>query len=114
MAATTATGRGLGSAEETSRGPKERGFIGAEKVLGPRVVACDSVLLDGSGDATVVLPVLSGVTADYMVLATDTDITGTTAVTAALVISGSATTLTFNGTAANTVAYAIIKVGLAM
>ena len=113
MTATSVTGHGLGSAETTSRGPKERNFVGGEKILGPRVVAVGSKVLDGSGDATVVLPAFSGVTTDYVVLATDSDVTGATAVTAALVITSTATTLTFKGTATNVIAYSVMKVGMA-
>jgi len=113
MAATTVTGRGLGSADATQRGPKERGFVGAEKILGPRIMASGTKLLDGSGDGSVVLPAFDGSTSNYIVLATDSDVSGATAVTASLAITSNATTLTFKGTAANTIAYAVVKVGMA-
>ena len=112
MAATSVTGIGHGSAEATSRGPKERGFIGAEKILGPRIVAAGKVTLS-STPATVVLPAFEGVRADYIVLATDVTVASATAVTANLVITSNATTLSFKGTGTNVINYTVIKVGMA-
>lgn len=112
MTATSVTGRGLGSAVPNNKG-SEHTSMGVEKLIGPRVVAADSVLLDGSGDATVVLPLLSGVVGDYIVTATDSDTSGATAVTASMAFTTVAT-LTFKGTAANTIVWSIIKKGLAV
>jgi hypothetical protein len=39
MGATSVTGKGPGSAEGSSKGPKERNFVGVEKLIGPRVMA---------------------------------------------------------------------------
>jgi hypothetical protein len=38
MGATSITGKGPGSAEGSSKGPKERNFVGVEKLIGPRVM----------------------------------------------------------------------------
>lgn len=112
MSATTVTGRGLGSADKKGKGD-EHLRVGAEKIIGPRVVAVGSKLLDGSGDGSVVLPVLPGVTANYLVFATDQN-AAAAAVSASLVITGSATTLTIKGTAARTISYCVLRVGLAV
>jgi hypothetical protein len=88
--------------------------LGAEKLIGPRIVAADSLTLDGSGDGTVELPVLDGATADYIVIATDAHATAAAAVAAALVVSASATTITFKGPANGPVAFTVIKKGLAI
>jgi hypothetical protein len=88
--------------------------LDAAKLIGPRVVACDEVTLDGSGDLVVKLPVLSGEASDYICHATDSHATAATACACALTLDGTATTLTFKGTAAQTVAYSVIKRGLAL
>jgi len=113
MGATSVTGKGLGSASGKNKGSSHM-TIGAEKLVGPRVVACDEVTLDGSGDLVVKLPVLSGVAADYVCIATDSHATAATPCACALTMDSSTTTLTFKGTAAQTVAYSVIKKGLAI
>jgi len=110
MGATSVTGVGPGSAETTSRGPKERGFVGAEKVLGPRVMSAGTATLSG-GALTVILPVLAGVAADYVVMAQDS--TGANAVSVTLAINTDDTTLVFAGTASDVIHYCIVKAGLA-
>lgn len=109
MGATSVTGVGHGSAEASSRGPKTRGFVGAEKVLGPRIMASGTVTLSG-GAGTVVLPAFSGVTADYIVLCQDSD--GAAACSASLAITSNATTITFAGNTTHELHYAVVKVGL--
>lgn len=109
MGATSVTGVGQGSAELNSRGPKERNFVGGEKILGPRIEASGTVTLSG-GSATVVLPVLSGVAADYIVLCQDT--TAANACSGSLAINSNDTTLTFAGTGTDVLHYAVVKVGL--
>lgn len=113
MAATSVTGVGLGSADGSNKGSPHM-TIGAEKLVGPRVVACDNITLDGSGDLVVKLPVLSGVAADYVCIASDSNATAATAVAVALTMDANTTTLTFKGTAAQTCSYAVIKKGLAI
>ena len=111
MGATSVTGVGHGSADLTSRGPKERGFVGAEKVLGPRVMASGVVTLD-SGAFVLVLPVMPGASADYVVMCQDA--TAANACSAALVISTNDTTVTFAGTTTDVLHYSIVKVGLSI
>ena len=113
MAATSVTGRGLGSAVPNNKG-SEHMSLGVEKLIGPRVVAADSVTLDGSGDAEVVLPLLPGAVTDYIVTATDSDTSGATAVTASMAFNANDTTLTFKGTAANVINWTITKKGLSV
>jgi hypothetical protein len=113
MTATSVTGIGLGSADGQNKGSSHM-TLGAGHLIGPRVVAADMATLDGSGDATVILPVLPGVSADYIVSATDSTVVGATAVGADIVITATETTVTLIGTASQTVAWSIIKRGLAL
>jgi hypothetical protein len=113
MTASSVTGVGLGAAVPNNKG-SEHMSLGVEKLIGPRVVAADEVTLDGSGDATVVLPLLDGVVGDYIVTATDSDVTGATAVTAIMAFGAADSTITLKGTASNTIAWSIIKKGLSI
>lgn len=114
MAATSVTGTGLGSADGHYKG-SEHMSLGAEKLVGPRIVIADEVTLDGNGDLTVVLPLLSGVAGDYCVLATDADATSCDCVAAQLSLDSTneRTLVTLKGAAAEFVAYAIVKKGVA-
>lgn len=55
MGATSVTGVGPGSAEGQAKGPKERNFVGVEKLIGPRVVAAGVDALVG-GALSITLP----------------------------------------------------------
>lgn len=112
MGATSVTGVGLGSADGSQKG-SEHLSIGANKIIGPRIVYAHTVTLDGSGDATIKLSGFSGVTADYIVLATDANASAT-AVSASVAISGTTTTVTVKGTAAHIIQVAVVKIGLAV
>jgi hypothetical protein len=113
MGATSVTGTGLGSAVPHNKGSIHMS-LGVEKLIGPRVVAADEVVLDGSGDATVVLPLLDGVVGDYIVTATDSNTAGATAVTASMAFTATNTVLTFKGTATHVIVWSIVKKGLAV
>jgi hypothetical protein len=113
MSATSVTGKGPGSADKKQKG-SEHIRLGSEKLIGPRVVAVGTVTLDGSGNGSVVLPILIGATANYMVFANDQNTTTAAAVGCSLTVSGSSTTLTLKGTAAHVISYAVLKVGLAV
>lgn len=110
MACSSVTGKGLGSADTRVKG-SEHLSVGAEKLIGPRVVAAGEVTLSG-GAATLVLPVLPGVTADYIV--TVQDKTGANAASAALTLSATGTSIVFAGNGTDVLQYAVIKVGLAV
>jgi len=112
MGATSVTGKGLGSADGKNKGSSHM-TLGAEKLIGPRVVACDEITLDGIGDLVVKLPLLAGAATDYICHATDSHATAATACACALTLT-TETVLTFKGTASQTVAYSIIKRGLAI
>jgi hypothetical protein len=112
MSATSVTGVGLGSADKRQKG-SEHLRVGAEKIIGPRCVYAKQHTLDGSGDLTIKLPAFTGVTGDYIVLATDTNATAA-AVSASLTISGSAATIVLDGTAAHVINVAVFKTGLAI
>lgn len=113
MGATSVTGVGLGSADGSNKGSSHM-TLGVSNLIGPRIVACDEITLDGSGDLVVKLPLLSGSASDYVCLATDSHATAATACACALSMDGTATTLTFKGTAGQTVAYSVVKKGLAI
>jgi hypothetical protein len=113
MAATSVTGRGLGSADKRQKG-SEHVRLGAEKLIGPRPVACGTVTLSGGGTATVILPALD-TTYSYVVLANDTYTGSANAVGASITVNaGVDTVLTFKGTGSHTVNYGVFKFGLAV
>lgn len=112
MGATSVTGVGLGSADKKIKG-SEHLSIGANKLIGPRIVAAGTKTLSG-GAGTVVLPALAGSSSNYVVMVTDTNASAT-AVSGSLSISaGTSTTLTLAGTGSHVLAYVIVKVGLAV
>jgi len=55
MGATSVTGKGPGSAEGSAKGPKERNFVGVEKLIGPRVMMAGVDALVG-GALTITFP----------------------------------------------------------
>lgn len=116
MGATSVTGKGLGHAVNVKG--SEHQSLGAEKLVGPRVVVADEVTLSGAnpGVATVVLPLLSGVRGDYCVVATDADSTAAGAVAAQLTLdsTNARTLVSLTGPTSSLVAYAIIKKGIAL
>lgn len=111
MGATSVTGVGQGSVEGVHAGPKHW-TVNADRVLGPRIVACGTATL-ASGTVDVVLPLLGGTAADYAVLV---NTNGTTArsTSATLVFSADATTVTVKGTGTDPVWWAIVKQGIAL
>jgi hypothetical protein len=88
--------------------------LGVGHLIGPRVVAADDATLDGSGDAVVVLPALSGAVTDYIVTVTDADTTAAAAVAASLAMDATSTSVTLKGPNDGVVQYSIIKKGLAV
>lgn len=112
MSATSITGKGLGSVDKKQKG-SEHLSIGANKLIGPRIVAAGTVTLSG-GAATVTLPALNGTTAQFVVMCTTTNGTAH-AVSASLVVTaGTSTVITFAGTSTDVLAYTIVKTGLAV
>lgn len=108
MGATSVTGVGQGSVEGMDMGRKEY-TVAANRLVGPRVIAADQKVLV-SGAATVVLPKLSGVVGDYIVLVANK--TSAVAVGGVLTFGANDTTVTLAGTGTNTVQWAIVKAGL--
>lgn len=113
MAATSVTGVGLGSAVGSQKG-SEHLSIGAEKIIGPRVVYAKLHTLDGSGDLTIKLPQLAGVSADYVVIATEAGVAAAAAVAASLTVATNATTIVLKGPANTVCNVLIVKTGLAV
>lgn len=113
MASTSVTGVGLGSADKRNKG-SEHLRVGAEKIIGPRIVACGAGTLDGSGDLTVKLPLPSGVVGDYMVFVTDAQATAAAATACTLSFVTDALQLVFKGPTNGAIHYLVVKKGLAI
>ena len=113
MGATSVTGVGTGSASGSNKG-SDRMTIGAEKVIGPRVVYAGSVTTDSSGDATVKLPELSGSASDYVAIVTETGVSAAGACAVSLAIGSGVTTLTVKGPNSTACNVLVVKAGLAV
>lgn len=113
MAATSVTGVGLGSAVGKQKG-SEHLSIGAEKIIGPRVVYAGLHTLDSSGDLVIKLPELAGVSGDYIVIATEAGVSAAAAVAASLAVATNATTITLKGPASTVCNVMVVKAGLAV
>ncbi len=113
MGATSVTGKGLGSADKRQKG-SEHLRVGAEKIIGPRIVACGAGTLDGSGDLTIILPLPSGVIGDYMVFTTDAQATAAAATACTMTMVTDGLSLVFKGPAAGAIHYLVVKKGLAI
>lgn len=111
MGATSVTGVGPGSADNKG---SERMSLGAEKIIGPRVVYAGSVTTDSSGDAVIKLPELAGAASDYVVVATEAGVAAAAAVAASLAVSGGVSTVTVKGPVSTAVAVLVVKAGLAV
>jgi hypothetical protein len=132
MGATSVTGVGHGSAEGASKG-NDQTSLGVKNLIGPRVIYASKVTLS-SNVATVQVPVISGSTSDYIVLATSVNASSANAVavtaftiatdTATLTSSnvyspaGTVTTTTYDATisfkgvgASDVVNFAVVKTG---
>ncbi len=111
MAASSVTGQGKGSALGKAKGA-EQTRLGAEKIIGPRIVYAGNHVLDGSGDLAIQLS-LSGVSADYVVMVTHQDVTTAAAISGRVVLSGGVATVTVKGAASDAVSVVVMKAGLA-
>jgi hypothetical protein len=113
MGASSVTGKGLGSADKNQKGA-EHMRLGAEKIIGPRVVYAGVATTDGSGDVTVKLPELSGVSTDYIAVVTETGVAAAGACAVSLTIATGSTTLVLKGPASTACNILVIKKGLAV
>jgi hypothetical protein len=113
MGATSVTGVGPGSAEKKNKG-SERMTLGAEQIIGPRIVYANSVTTDAEGDAVIKLPELAGTASNYVVVATESGVAAAAAVAANLTISGGVSTVTVKGPASTVIAVLVVKTGLAV
>jgi len=108
MGATSVTGVGQGSAEASCKGAQGRQTLGVGHLIGPHVVSAGTTTLAGGTKALEIAP-LTGVAADYIVLATD--YTAAAAVKAVLTVSSDIWTITFTGTTTDVIQYAVVSVG---
>jgi len=108
MGATSVTGVGAGSAEAYNKGAQGRQTLGVGHLIGPHVVTAGTATLSGGTKALEIAP-LTGVAADYIVIATD--YTAANAVKAVLTVSNDIWTITFTGTGSDVIQYAVVSVG---
>jgi len=108
MGATSVTGVGAGSAEAYNKGAPGRQTLGVGHLIGPHVVNAGKATLSG-GTKAVGIPPLSGVAANYVVIATD--YTAANAVKAVLTVASDIWTITFTGTSSDVIQYAVISIG---
>jgi hypothetical protein len=109
MGATSVTGRGPGSAERTAKGPKERNFVGVEKLIGPRVWLAVQVQLV-AGALTYYFPEpLEGGAEEYNV---QTQADNPVTVTKNVDGDGNLESVTLAGTGTDVVDLTVISVGL--
>lgn len=113
MTASSVTGRGLGSADGKNKGSSHM-TLGVGHLIGPRIMIADSVTLDSSGDATVVLPLLSGAVGDYIVTATENGVAAAAAVAVSIAFNANDTTLVFKGPVSTLISYTVVKKGMAL
>lgn len=113
MAATSVTGKGLGSADKKNKG-SEHMTLGVSKLIGPRFVYADQVTLDSSGDLTVILPELPEAADKYIVMASDAHASAAAAVAAAMTVATGVTTLTLKGPNDGVVNVFIARRGLSL
>lgn len=113
MGATSVTGVGLGSADKKQKG-SEHLRVGAEKIIGPRIVYAGSVTLDGSGNGSVVIPAPAGVATNYSVFVTDGNATAAAATAGAVAFASGNATITVKGPASEAVFVMLVKKGLAI
>jgi hypothetical protein len=108
MGATSVLGTGPGSAEGASKGARERQTLGVGHLIGPHIVKAGQATCS-TGAVSVVFPI-SGVTADYVVLVTNTDASSPAATSATLAISSGVATVSIVANGSDVVSYAVIKV----
>ena len=111
MGATSVTGKGFGSAEASNKGAQGRQTLGVGHLIGPHVVNAGAVTLGVSGTATLNIPPLSGVAADYAVLATQQDSSSPSACGAVLSVTDGEWSIDFKGENNGVISYAVISVG---
>ena len=108
MGATSVLGTGPGSAEGKTKGAPERQTLGVSHLIGPHIVKAGQVTCS-TGAGSAVFP-LSGVTADYVVLVTNTDATSPAATSATIAVSSGIATVSVVANGSDVVSYAVIKV----
>ena len=106
MGATSVTGKGLGAAVNQKGPGNSRDFF--VPAVNPHIMAAGKVTLDGGGDKTVVFGGVDAATEHYIVNASSANATAH-ATNASAVVAAGVMTITFKGTAADVVNYAVIR-----
>src|SRR3954467_7573446 len=102
MAASSVTGVGQGSADKKGQKGSEHLYVGVEKLIGPRVIRAGTVTLSGATTTVTFPQALSGVAADYIVIADAAHNAWATSLTISSFV--------MNGTSADVVSYIVVRV----
>jgi hypothetical protein len=110
MGATSVTGVGQGSSEPYNKGAQGRQTLGVGHLIGPHVVYAGSQGLT-AGAATVEIPPLTGVAADYVVIASSQDASSPAGASGTLALSSGIWTVTLGGNGTDVVSFIVVSVG---
>lgn len=106
MGAQSITGVGPGSAEGLTKGT-ERQTLGADKIIGPKIVIASQVTLSSSTQQEV-WPRLEGDATDYIIT---WNVSNGTVATVTLTMDATATYVNLDNAAGNTIYYIVTKKG---
>ena len=109
MAATSVTGKGIGSAEK-----KQNISSNIEKIIGPRIVYAACVVLNESGEFNINLPQLPGTISDYVIVATHNNTTSVSPIGASLSLMDNEIMINLKGPEGSIVNVMLCKAGLAI
>ena len=114
MGASSVTGvSGYGSVEATAKGPKERNFVGVEKLIGPRIVLAAQATIGGGGTVVYTLPEPLAGPHGAVATAWNVMTQAANAVTVTKTVVGDElVSLTLAGTPADLVDFVVVKTGL--
>lgn len=110
MGATSVTGVGQGSSEPYNKGAQGRQTLGVGHLIGPHIVYAGSGTLSG-GTLAVEIPPLTGVAADYVVIASSQDASSPAGAGGTIAVSSDIWTVTLNGNGTDVVSFIVVSVG---
>jgi hypothetical protein len=111
MAATSVTGKGRGSADGKNKGSAHM-TLGVAHLVGPRIVMSGTAALS-SGSVSLDMPPLAGDDTDYVVIVADTNASAMVATSGTIDASTGTITLGGASSSSHTVAYMVVKTGIA-
>ena len=110
MGATSVTGVGQGSSEPYNKGAQGRQTLGVSHLIGPHIVYAGTATLSG-GTVAVEIPPLSGVAADYIILASSQDSSSPAGAGGTIALASGIWTVTLNGAGSDVVSFIVVSVG---